>query len=91
MDPDLNPIQERATNNELIPLVEYITNKFSNAIDIDPRYKAYPDEPLRYVDLIANEIRAMGGNSFVNLFRGEGVSYHEVVCDVSKKLKVNYY
>lgn len=89
-DSDLNPVLNHATNNELQVLVAYIIKKLSNSIETDPRYQAYPEEPLRYVDLISDEIRRMGGNSFVNLFRGEGVSYHEVVCDVAKKLKVNF-
>ena len=89
-DSDLNSVLSKATNSELKPLVEYITKKLSNAIDIDDRYKKYPNEPTKYYDLIADEIRAMGGNSFANLFRGEGVSYHEVVCDVADKLDVNY-
>ncbi len=31
-----------------------------------------------------------GGNSFVNFFRGEGVLYKEILCDVCDHLKVNY-
>ncbi|ADO06256.1 hypothetical protein HPSAT_07780 [Helicobacter pylori Sat464] len=31
-----------------------------------------------------------GGNSFANLFRGEGVLYKEILCDVCDHLKVNY-
>ena len=32
----------------------------------------------------------MGGNSFANIFRGHGVSYREMLIDVSDKLKVPY-
>ncbi len=31
-----------------------------------------------------------GGNSFANFFRGEGVLYKEILCDVCDHLKVNY-
>lgn len=90
-DKDLNPVLERATDAELMPLVEVMLKKLSNAIDTDERYKENPKKPTKYVDLIADEIRLFGGNSFANMFRGgEGVSYHEVVCDVAKKLKVDF-
>lgn len=89
-DPDLTPILRSATDEELMPLVDYLLKKASNSIDIDPIYQAHPNKPHLYADLIADEIRAMGGNSIVNFFRGEGVSYHEVVCDVAKKLKIRY-
>lgn len=90
-DLDLNPILEIATDDELMPLVEYLLKKFSNSLESDYRYIAYPYEPHQYPDLIADEIRAMGGNSFANLLRGgEGISYHKVVCDVADQLKVCY-
>ena len=89
-DKDLNPVLEKANNEELMPLVDYMLKKLSNAIDIDDRYKANPQKPTNYVDLIADELRLFGGNSFVNLVRGEGVSYKEVVCDVAKILKVPF-
>lgn len=89
-DPDLNPILRTATDEELMPLVNYLLKKASNSIDIDPVYQAHPNKPHLYADLIADEIRAMGGNSFANFFRGDGVSYQEVVCDVAKKLNVKY-
>ena len=36
------------------------------------------------------ELQCFGGNSFVNVFRGGGVQYKEILCDVCDKLKVNY-
>lgn len=89
-DKNLNTVLENATDEELLPIVDYLCKKLSNFIEIDERYKKSPDKPTEYVDLIADEIRSMGGNSFANLVRGEGVSYHEVVCDVADKLKVPY-
>lgn len=89
-DKDLNPVLERANDEELMPIVEYLLKKLSNGIDIDERYKKNPKKPTEYVDLIADEIRLFGGNSFANFFRGEGVPYKEVVCDVADKLNVSY-
>lgn len=89
-DKDLNPILEKASNEDLIPIVECMIKKLSNGIDTDERYKKNPDKPTEYVDLIADEIRLFGGNTFANLVRREGVSYKEVVCDVADYLKVSY-
>lgn len=89
-DEDLNPVLEKANDEDLLPLVGYMLNKFSNAIDTDERYKENPEKPTEYADLLADEIRLFGGNTFANLARGEGVSYKEVVCDVADRLKVSY-
>ena len=39
-------------------------------------------------ELIASEIKCFGGNTIVNLLRGGGPTYHEIVCDVAKRLDV---
>ncbi len=90
-DDDLNPVLEKSTDEELLPLVDYCLKKLSNGIDSDERFKANPQNPTSYVDLIADEIRLFGGNTFANLARGGvGVPYKEIVCDVADKLKVSY-
>lgn len=90
-DNDLNPVLERASDADLLPLVEYMLKKLSNGIDTDERYKSDPKKPTSYADLIADEIRLFGGNTFANMARGGvGVPYREVVCDVADKMKVSY-
>lgn len=90
-DNDLNPVLERSSDADLLPLVEYMLKKLSNGIDTDERYKSDPKKPTSYADLIADEIRLFGGNTFANLARGGvGVPYKEVVCDVADKMKVSY-
>ena len=90
-DNDLNPVLERASDADLLPLVEYMLKKLSNGIDTNERYKSDPKKPTSYADLIADEIRLFGGNTFANLARGGvGVPYREVVCDVADKMKVSY-
>ena len=71
-DNDLNPVLERASDADLLPLVEYMLKKLSNGIDTDERYKSDPKKPTSYADLIADEIRLFGGNTFANLARGGG-------------------
>ena len=45
----------------------------------------------RYGSCLGGELRLMGGNSIANSWRNEGPEYHEVVCDVAKKLKVAFH
>ncbi|WP_345852573.1 ubiquinol-cytochrome C chaperone family protein [Shewanella algae] len=89
-DKDLNPVLEIADSEDLAPLVEYVSDKFSEDLTSHDAYKKHSPNHEKYADLIAKEVRDMGGNSFANVWRGEGPSYHEVVCDVAKKLKAPY-
>ncbi|MBC3832865.1 hypothetical protein H8K33_15250 [Undibacterium amnicola] len=89
-DKNLNPVLEVADKDDLEPLVDYVKDKISENLTSSDAYKMrYPDH-TQYADLIAREIRDMGGNSFVNVLRGEGPAYHEIVCDVAKKLEAPF-
>jgi uncharacterized protein YaaW (UPF0174 family) len=89
-DKNLNPILEIADNDDLSTLVEYLKEKFSEDLTLSDAYKKNSPNHVEYADLIGKEIRDMGGNSFANVFRGEGPSYKEIVCDVADKLKAPY-
>lgn len=94
-DTELRDLLSRATNEELDPLLECILGKdrkgrISSALDMNPRYKEYPNEPTRYWKAIGEEIQLYGGNTVANLWRGYGVPYHEILVDVAKALKVNF-
>lgn len=44
-----------------------------------------------YWDEIAEELQLFGGNTFMNLIKGNKVVlYREILCDVCVRLKVNY-
>lgn len=86
-DENLNPVLELANNEDLAPLVEYLKQKFSEQLTDSHVYIMNQPEHTKYADLIAKEVRDMGGNSFANVWRGEGPSYHEIVCDVADKVK----
>lgn len=45
-----------------------------------------PDEET--LRLLVRELQHFGGNTFVNLFRRNGVSYSEIVADVASHLKM---
>ncbi len=89
-DEDLNPVLEIASKEDLDPLVEYLKKKMSEFLTSSDVFKKYEPDHTRYADLIAKEIRDFGGNSFVNIFRGKGPSYREIVCDVAKVMKAPY-
>jgi uncharacterized protein YaaW (UPF0174 family) len=54
------------------------------------RYNGYDDQCIRCWQLIAAELQLYGGDSIVNAFRGYGVLYKEILCDVCGKLKVDF-
>ncbi len=89
-DKDLNPVLEIASDEDLEALVAYLSDKISEDLTSHEAYKMHAPKHSNYADLIAKEIRDMGGNSFANVWRGEGPSYHEIVCDAADKMKVPY-
>lgn len=89
-DEDLNPILSQVENEDLETIVDYLKTKMSEFLTVSDAYKEHYPNHQKYADLIAKEVRDMGGNSFANLFRGEGPTYKEIVCDVADKLKVSY-
>ena len=85
-DADLNPVMEKASNEQLAVLHDIIVDRDTEDLTRHPVYKeSYPDHQ-KYADVIADEIREFGGNTFRNLVRGEGPEYIEVVRDVARKL-----
>lgn len=89
-DMDLDSVLERADAGELDTLVEYLKLKLSEDLTNNEKYKEHAPDHTKYTDIIANEIRKFGGNTFVNLYRGEGVPYFELVEDVAKQLKAKF-
>lgn len=94
---NLNQLLLDADTDDLDVLVDYLTDKGEGRVALDGEvckrlveckksssYNSYDR------DLVAKEIRSFGGNTIVNMFRGEGVPYDEVVRDVASKLKVDF-
>lgn len=95
LDEDLEFLQY-CNNEQLDVLVETLTKDKNGDIRNTEKltgknaYKVhYPNHSMYWMD-IAEEIQTFGGNSIVNFFRGEGVHYKEILCDVCDKMKVNY-
>ncbi len=89
-DSDLNPVIERANNEELQWLVDLIVNTYTGTLASCGVYEAnYPNHTV-YADLIAKEICEFGGNTFMNFFRKKGPAYREVVSDVAEKIGASF-
>lgn len=84
-----------ADKGDIDLLIDYVTNtgKFGfsmsdnvKAVLQDAKRQEIPDdETLR---LLVRELQHFGGNTFVNLFRRNGVNYSEIVDDVASHLKM---
>lgn len=96
MDRDLIFLKE-ANNDDLVILVDYLTKdknggyRISEELSGTELYKKnYPHNLRVMTDAIERELRLFGGNTIANIFRGEGPSYKEILCNVAKKCKVNF-
>ena len=96
-DDDLIPLLRRASNEQLAPLVEYVTKttrgrgRFTEYLTTTKAYGAHYPNHSAYVDEIAAEIQTFGGNSIANIFRGSGVPYRKIVGNVAKRVKANFH
>lgn len=93
---ELNFIKD-CNNEDLKILVDYITKdengktRFSESLTSKEYYKQnYPNNIAAFSDEIIDELLRFGGNTLMNIIRGRGVSYKELLCDVCDKMKVNY-
>lgn len=84
-----------ADKGDINLLIDYITNtgKFGfsmsdsvKAVLQDAKLHDVPDDET--MSLLVRELQHFGGNTFVNLFRRNGVSYSEIVDDVASHLKI---
>lgn len=94
-DPDLEFLGQ-CSKDELNDLVLTLTKdkdgdaRWTEFLTLNDKYKRYYPDHTQYWKEIAEEIQLFGGNTFANLWRGSGVLYKEVLCDVCDKMKVNY-
>lgn len=94
---NLSEVLYCADVEDLVVLTDYITDKGEGRLSLDGdvckqlvRCKQIEHYSKNDRDLIGKEIRAFGGNTMINLFRGEGVKYEELVGDVATHLKANH-
>lgn len=89
-DANLTPLFNSCDNPELDPIVQYLLRASTNLLDVSEQYKRAAGDHRAYLDVIVREIRDFGGNSLVNVFRGDGVEYAEIVRDVADKIDADY-
>ncbi|EOD4120512.1 hypothetical protein ACJQ6Q_002097 [Yersinia enterocolitica] len=84
-----------ADKGDIDLLIDYITNtgKFGFSMSdsvktvlLDAKLHDVPDDET--MRLLVRELQHFGGNTFVNLFRRNGVNYSEIVDDVASHLKM---
>ena len=84
-------------NDDLKVLTDYLTTdkdgkeRITEGLTSTEAYKiCYPDKLNDIWDDVAHELQLFGGNTLINIFRGHGVPYREILIDVCKKMKVNF-
>jgi uncharacterized protein YaaW (UPF0174 family) len=99
---ELLPVLDRATHEELEPIVAALGRSFGFNIKDDPQYESCRHNLTLMTFSIANELCCAGGNSFVNFVRGWGMDpirgfgwdgakgppYSEVLHDVCRVMNV---
>jgi uncharacterized protein YaaW (UPF0174 family) len=96
-DEDLLPLVLSASVEDLGILCGYITDDGKGRISLDNAVMStlvaasargkFTEQEKR---LIVREIQLFGGNTFLNIGRGKGILYREIVEDVASRLKVTY-
>ena len=83
-------ILAHCSNDELGTLVTLLQKeaRMTERLSSNAMYIKYNPNHIRYWKKIAEEIQLFGGNSFMNIMRGEGVLYKEICHDVAEKLQI---
>ena len=95
LDEDLEFLQY-CSNESLGDLVSILTTdnngspRFTESLTSSDEYKEHYPNHSMYWEEIAEELQRYGGHTIVNVFRGNGVLYKEILTNVCDKIKVNY-
>lgn len=87
----------RASNDDLRLLCDIVVKdkdgnqRLTEELSETEEYKKnYPSHIKGMLPELVNEFRLFGGNTFANLFRGEGPEYSEILRDVAKRNEVKF-
>lgn len=93
VDKDLEVLQY--ANKEMLDvLVRHLTfdkdglERVTSTLTGDTDFTSSRDDYHKVWKMIAGELQHFGGDTFVNLVRGNGVTYREILIDVCKQIKV---
>lgn len=95
VDPDLKFLFD-CSNAQIKLLCDVLTHdpkdckpRYTETLSRNSAYIAYyPDKMSKLVPAIINEYSRFGGNTIVNMFRGGGVSYEEILRDVCNSFHI---
>jgi len=93
-DDDLKFLQF-CDNDDLAILVDIIKGpvgdeRLTEELTKNERFKNCNGDYATVWDVIAGELQLFGADGIVNIFRGHGVPYRELLIDACKKMKVNF-
>jgi uncharacterized protein YaaW (UPF0174 family) len=95
-DPNLTPLLESCTNEDLDPLVQYLVRPITTSLKTNQWYIKHQGNHRAYVHLIVRELQLFGGHTLATIMRRitaserKGVSYREILEDVADKMNVDY-
>jgi len=96
LDPDLAILCD-CSNEQLKALVDILVfdtdgeKRYSESLSNTKAFaESYPNQLSNIIPAISDEIMRFGGNTLMNLMRGKGVPYRNILEDVCDRLKVNY-
>jgi hypothetical protein len=76
-------------NEDLAPLVERIVGRSGNGLSRSAKFQVFRPDHKKYTTEIIDELRAYGGHTLANAWRGfKGPPYQDIVYDVCKGLGV---
>lgn len=97
MNEELISVLEHSDNDDLRVLCDIITlgnggsPRVSEDLTDKPVYERnYPHRMKALIPGMVKELSLFGGNTFVNLFKGQGEDYSKILRKVAKRLKVSF-
>lgn len=87
MTETLIQVLNKGSNEELQELLRLFSNQLTSLVS-EEDIQVTDKNRAEKIKLIDKELREFGGNTFINLFRGEGPAYDEVVTDVADKFSI---
>ena len=73
------------SNEELEPIVALMKNRWTDELTEEAK-----NNPKDNIEEFIKELKLYAGNTIANIFRGEGITYREMLQDVCKKQKVKF-
>lgn len=70
-DPHLTPLLQSCSNADLDPVIQYLVKPITSELNSDLKYLHHSPNHTVYIAEVVEELRLFGGNTFMNVIRGE--------------------